>query len=242
MKQIWLTTRDLIGKYDLPNTVQGLTKKAKKEGWVKRKAHGVKGGAYEYEVSALINRYNFIKQYESNEPVEFKYNLNQPRRDEYTVQESNVNRKEYEGQINIPIMQDFTLEQLISDNSTKQSSCGFGFNKQWLKTVGLLNEDLMMFQVEDDSMEPSIYDGDMALISTNISSWGNGKFNGVFALLFRHQPMIRRLEFNYISEEYVLKSDNPNYTNHRLSNKNWSDLIIIGKVQRIITKIPANYK
>lgn len=55
MKEVWLRASELVDKYNLPTTVQGIIHRAKVENWKKRKAKGAKGGTYEFEVSDIIN-------------------------------------------------------------------------------------------------------------------------------------------------------------------------------------------
>ncbi|MDF7670249.1 transposase domain-containing protein [Orbaceae bacterium ESL0721] len=57
---MWVTAQDLIQVQGMPKTTQGVTKKAKAEQWERRKAVGIKGGAYEYNIfsfSALDQAY-----------------------------------------------------------------------------------------------------------------------------------------------------------------------------------------
>ncbi|ENG5500202.1 DNA-binding protein, partial [Yersinia enterocolitica] len=50
---IWITLNELLSVNGLPKTPQGLGKKAKNEGWTRRKLTGVKGLSYEYLVESL---------------------------------------------------------------------------------------------------------------------------------------------------------------------------------------------
>ena len=58
MKELWIQLKDIVGKYGMPSTIQGVTYKAKTENWVRRRVSGVKGRVYEYEVSAILNKRN----------------------------------------------------------------------------------------------------------------------------------------------------------------------------------------
>lgn len=50
---MWITAQELISVPNMPKTVQGISYKAKNENWEKRKAKGIKGGAYEYNINSL---------------------------------------------------------------------------------------------------------------------------------------------------------------------------------------------
>lgn len=68
----WIELKDLLGVAGLPETVQGVTKKAKTENWERRLIEGRKGKTYEYRISsmplALQHRLN-IASNSINDPV-----------------------------------------------------------------------------------------------------------------------------------------------------------------------------
>lgn len=53
MEKAWLTPQDLLGVAGLPKSRQGLNKRAREEGWEKRKRKGVQGRAVEYALESL---------------------------------------------------------------------------------------------------------------------------------------------------------------------------------------------
>lgn len=53
MKTKWVKLKDLIGLEKMPETVQGLTFKAKSQNWRRRKIDGVRGIVYEYYVGDM---------------------------------------------------------------------------------------------------------------------------------------------------------------------------------------------
>ncbi|MEZ9430745.1 transposase domain-containing protein [Vibrio splendidus] len=50
---MWILAKDLLGVAGLPETPQGISYRARKEGWQKQQAKGVKGRVLEYRVSTL---------------------------------------------------------------------------------------------------------------------------------------------------------------------------------------------
>lgn len=50
---MWITAQELSQVSGMPTTTQGVAKKARLEGWEKRTAQGVRGGAYEYNLFSL---------------------------------------------------------------------------------------------------------------------------------------------------------------------------------------------
>lgn len=48
MKEKWIELKRLLGLPDMPDTIQGITYRAKAEGWKRRRISGVKGKVFEY--------------------------------------------------------------------------------------------------------------------------------------------------------------------------------------------------
>ncbi|XKM12852.1 DNA-binding protein [Orbaceae bacterium ac157xtp] len=53
MQKEWLRLKDLQGLYGFPQTIQGITLRAKQDGWLRRQVTGVKGRVFEYHISSL---------------------------------------------------------------------------------------------------------------------------------------------------------------------------------------------
>ncbi len=53
LKKEWIATHELIGIGGLPKTRQGLNRKAREEGWQKRRREGARGKAVEYAWQSL---------------------------------------------------------------------------------------------------------------------------------------------------------------------------------------------
>lgn len=53
MKQAWFTAKELAEVYSLPSTPQGVNARARREGWDRRRRHGVQGKAVEYSIRSL---------------------------------------------------------------------------------------------------------------------------------------------------------------------------------------------
>lgn len=53
MIQEWFKLNEILGIAGLPNTVQGVTKKAKSENWRRRRISGIKGKVFEYYVGDM---------------------------------------------------------------------------------------------------------------------------------------------------------------------------------------------
>ena len=67
----WIELKDLLGVAGLPETVQGITKKAKTENWDRRLIEGRKGKTYEYRISSMpftVQRHLNLALNSINEP------------------------------------------------------------------------------------------------------------------------------------------------------------------------------
>ncbi|QOL13315.1 DNA-binding protein [Dickeya dianthicola] len=53
MEKAWFTTNELLGVAGLPKSRQGLNKRAKENGWEKRRRKGVQGKGVEYAIWSL---------------------------------------------------------------------------------------------------------------------------------------------------------------------------------------------
>ncbi|MCW9715912.1 DNA-binding protein [Avibacterium sp. 21-594] len=53
MKERWIELKHLLGNPDMPDTIQGITYRAKKEGWQRRRINGIKGKVFEYYVGDM---------------------------------------------------------------------------------------------------------------------------------------------------------------------------------------------
>lgn len=53
IKKEWIATHELIGVCGLPKTRQGLNRRAREEGWQKRRREGARGKAVEYAWRSL---------------------------------------------------------------------------------------------------------------------------------------------------------------------------------------------
>ncbi|XKM12885.1 DNA-binding protein [Orbaceae bacterium ac157xtp] len=66
MQKEWVRLKELIGLYGFPQTIQGITQRAKQEGWYRRQVTGVKGRVFEYHISSLPP--DIVRQINEREP------------------------------------------------------------------------------------------------------------------------------------------------------------------------------
>lgn len=231
MKEIWVKTNDLIGKYNLPKTAQGIAYKAKTENWKKRKVVGVKGGGYEFEVSSIIDKFNLIQGYDSG-------NL-QPNK-------TNDKTSEYKEKIRIPAAEFLNnyimvpeLVVIISNGHepyvTTNDVGEIILSKKFLEKEGLLNTKLATISMIGDSMENTIHDGDTILVSIKDYTLST-VLDGIFVILLKNALIVKRLQYDPVNVTYNVKSDNPTYQDFIINPSEEPSFKVIAKLERILSK------
>ncbi|RLM20960.1 Cro/Cl family transcriptional regulator [Brenneria alni] len=69
MKKEWFATSELVGVGGLPKSRQGLNKRAREDGWEKRRRKGVQGRGVEYSIHSLPEPVKQSLLLESESPV-----------------------------------------------------------------------------------------------------------------------------------------------------------------------------
>ncbi|MFC3394338.1 DNA-binding protein [Brenneria rubrifaciens] len=75
MKKEWFATSELVGVGGLPKSRQGLNKRAREDGWEKRRRKGVQGRGVEYSIHSLPDSVRKSLLQESDSP---SYSIRQP--------------------------------------------------------------------------------------------------------------------------------------------------------------------
>lgn len=231
MKPIWLSAKNLIGKYNLPNTVQGLTKKARNENWQKRKAKGIKGGGYEYEVSDIINKFELLQNYDADP--------------DNTLRESST---EYKTNNRIPVNNNFFENYvLVGDLSVETADNGelnvktngiarIILAKDFVEQQGLANAQLAIFTATDDSMTDTINNGDTLMVSVYNETEQQRPLDGIYVILFNNVLMVKRLQYNPVTASYSIISDNAQYQSFTITPKEEPTFRVIAKLERVLSK------
>ena len=90
-------------------------------------------------------------------------------------------------------------------------------------------ENLLLTQVKDESMEPTLYIGDLVLVDTNIRDL-DAIDHGVYLLKLGERLLIKRLQY-WVDNSLQVLSDNPSYETFSIElSDRPSGLSIMGKV------------
>ena len=104
------------------------------------------------------------------------------------------------------------------------------FEKDWLKTqFPIAPDDLLLASVKDDSMEPTLYPGDVILVDTTYRE-PEAIVHGIYVLQLESRILVKRLQYLMGNTLRVL-SDNPIYESFSIDlSGDASGLSIMGKV------------
>ncbi|EKV01603.1 putative transcriptional regulator [Leptolyngbya sp. PCC 7375] len=104
------------------------------------------------------------------------------------------------------------------------------FEAGWLKAEFPNSfENLLLTQVKDESMKPTLYVGDLILVDTNVRDL-DVIDHGVYLLKLGDRLLIKRLQY-WVDNTLQVLSDNPTYETLSIElSERPSDLSIMGKV------------
>jgi phage repressor protein C with HTH and peptisase S24 domain len=107
----------------------------------------------------------------------------------------------------------------------------FEFSEDWLRSQSLFNKTLSIVQVTGDSMEPTLFDGDLILIRHNEVS------DGVCVIRINGLVMVKRVQHNFLDNSYEISSDNPHYKPRIIPSNFDGDFAVIGQVVRVLQRV-----
>lgn len=152
MIQEWYELKDLLGVGGLATTVQGITKKAKNEGWERRRKEGVKGKVFEYHYTSLPLSVQAQLGFMPQAPARPKNGLNL--------------LKDYDELVQVPCFNTFASAGFGAINDEPDAPDDhIALSAQWLYKRGLPRHHLCFIYARGDSMWPTIHNGDLILIN-----------------------------------------------------------------------------
>lgn len=133
---------------------------------------------------------------------------------------------------NIPLHEASLAAGAGAENGSEPIIDYLSFRRDWLRRIGTAPANAVLARVEGESMQPTIWAGDMVLIDTGKTEipirTNNAKKgrSSVYALLDDGRARVKRIE-RPSEDQILLLSDNPDYTPEFADTK---ALTIIGKV------------
>ncbi|MGL0958514.1 helix-turn-helix domain-containing protein [Vibrio vulnificus] len=206
-KKEWLQTTELLGLNGMPSTIGGINYKAKAEGWVKRKAEGVKGRAFEYHIESLPTETQLAL---SNEVAQVKEE--QPHYAKVSVPYYDIYASAGNG--SVPIGGEY-------------SPYSIDIHPQLLLDQGIPTTNLFMMTVKGDSMETTLFDGDLVIVRRELGY--PRVLEGVYVIRIDSQLFIKRIQYNKFEGYMQVDSDNTYYRSFTIHGEDLNAVQIIGE-------------
>ena len=123
-----------------------------------------------------------------------------------------------------------------SDNSSEQVIDQLAFRRDWLKRIGVAASAARLARVHGDSMQPTLWPGDMILIDTQRNTpqvrprdARDQRRSPVYAMIDHGEARVKRIE-RLSTDQMLLISDNPDYPPELRQGADMRAIQIIGKV------------
>ena len=182
----WFSANELKDLEGLPNSPQGINKRARTQNWKKREKDGVQGGALEYHVSSLPpevqKALGFYPEYVSQDHYiaesSAPYDGNTP--------------KQMNELVNVPFYNTFASAGFGAFNNDVYEPDDFvGLSARWLQQRGLQKNKLAFILTSGDSMTPTIHHGDMLLINRAMTMPRDGQ---IYVIRSGDQLWVKRVQ------------------------------------------------
>lgn len=227
----WFSSSELVGLDGMANSLTGVSQKAKRNNWIKRKS-AKSNNAYEYHISNFHPdvKKQVIERYVTN-PDEAKALLSLEKPTDDMPPPSNVEKvipaTEFKEWTELPVYDvhaaagagtlvhtEFQLETLMIPTSL-------------ITEFGLVPEHASIIYVDGDSMEPTLSHQDRLLVDTR--ELQHPVTNGVYVIRIDDAVYVKRLKWNILKGIYNVVSDNQEYDAFEINHNNGRNFKIIGK-------------
>lgn len=112
----------------------------------------------------------------------------------------------------------------------------FELSKRWLEQHNLHNKKLTVVPVRGDSMEHTLHDGDLTLVSL-IDDLSEAR-EGVCVLRFDDEIFVKRIQYDFKSKGYKVTSDNNAYSGFFVDAEDIESgrFTVLGRVERVLQR------
>lgn len=112
----------------------------------------------------------------------------------------------------------------------------FELSKRWLEQHNLHNKKLTVVPVRGDSMEQTLYDGDLTLVSL-VDDLADAR-EGVCVLRFDDEIFVKRIQYDFKSKGYKVTSDNTAYSSFFVEADDIESgrFTVLGRVERVLQR------
>ena len=181
----WFSANELKDIAGLPNSPQGVNKRARTQNWKRRERDGVQGGALEYHVSSLPPA---VQRELGFYPTEIQAPDIEETAGRY-IKEALNKASEL---VSVPFYKTFASAGFGAFNNDVYEPDDFvGLSARWLQQRSLQKNKLAFILTSGDSMTPTIHHGDMLLINRAVTTPRDGQ---IYVIRSGDQLWVKRVQ------------------------------------------------
>lgn len=214
----WIELKTVIEELNLDISIQGLTQKAKKANWQRRRIEGVKGKIYEYRIADMPEEYQQALGFDASAvpPLEQTNDNDLVRLEVLDVQVSAGNGTMLDGEL-MPV----TLAIEYAKSALGSGALPY-----------LEKEHIKITNIRGDSMAPTIESGDLLFVDIS-QLYFNG--DGIYVFNYNGFNHVKRLQ--HAGDCLLVLSDNPQYKTWEIRLDNEELFHVAGRVVFVSGKI-----
>lgn len=181
----WFSANELKDIAGLPNSPQGVNKRARTQNWKRRERDGVQGGALEYHVSSLPPA---VQRELGFYPTEIQVPHIEETAGRYIKEALNKATE----LVSVPFYKTFASAGFGAFNDDVYEPDDFvGLSARWLQQRSLQKNKLAFILTSGDSMTPTIHHGDMLLINRAVTTPRDGQ---IYVIRSGDQLWVKRVQ------------------------------------------------
>lgn len=181
----WFSANELKDIAGLPNSPQGVNKRARTQNWKRRERDGVQGGALEYHVSSLPPA---VQKELGFNPSKIQVSDITETAGRYIKEAINKATE----LVSVPFYNTFASAGFGAFNDDVYEPDDFvGLSAHWLQQRGLQKNKLAFILTSGDSMTPTIHHGDMLLINRAVTTPRDGQ---IYVIRSGDQLWVKRVQ------------------------------------------------
>ena len=187
MPKEWFSANELKDFAGMPNSPQGVNKRARTQHWEKRERDGVQGGALEYHVSSLPPS---VQKDLGFYPTETRTLVPDIAETVGRYVKEAINKATE--LVSVPFYKTFASAGFGAFNDDVYEPDDFvGLSARWLQQRGLQKNKLAFILTSGDSMTPTIHHGDMLLINRAVTTPRDGQ---IYVIRSGDQLWVKRVQ------------------------------------------------
>lgn len=214
----WIELKRLIEELSLDISIQGLTQKAKKQGWERRRVAGVKGNVFEYRIADMPS--DIRKKLGFDDGSQRVISIDSP----LVTNRVRVEILDIEASAGNGIYLSHEEQGLLA----QEFDLGY-FRQHFGRKDG---KNLKIIAVKGDSMHPTLESGELLYIDVSENYFST---DGIYVFTFDGQTFVKRLQ--KAGRQMFVISDNPAYKEWQITE---SDQVYIHG--RVVQSLPMKWR